>query len=97
MARRCAVTGKGVMTGNKVSHANNKTKREFLPNLQEISFHSDALNKRVKMRITTAGIRTIEHKGGIDAFLAEACSCDLTPALRRAQKLVKAKLAEQAA
>ena len=69
MARRCGITGKGVLTGNNVSHANNKTRRRFLPNLQEASFYSDVLAAPVRMRVSTNGIRTIEHNGGLDAFL----------------------------
>lgn len=69
MARRCAFTGKGVQSGNNVSHANNKTRRRFLPNMQETSLYSDALKRMVRLRLTTAAIRTIEHKGGLDAFL----------------------------
>ena len=69
MARRCGITGKGVLTGNNVSHANNKTRRRFLPNLQEISFFSDVLATSIQMRISVNGIRTIEHNGGLDAFL----------------------------
>ncbi|HWT07716.1 MAG TPA: 50S ribosomal protein L28 [Roseomonas sp.] len=69
MARRCGITGKGVLTGNNVSHANNKTRRRFLPNLQETSFWSDVLGTQVKMRLSTNGIRTIEHNGGLDSFL----------------------------
>ena len=69
MARRCGITGKGVLTGNNVSHANNKTRRRFLPNLQETSFWSDVLGTQVKIRLSTTGIRTVEHNGGLDAFL----------------------------
>ena len=69
MARRCGITGKGVLTGNNVSHANNKTRRRFLPNLQETSFFSDVLGGQVRLRVSTHGIRTIEHNGGLDAFL----------------------------
>jgi large subunit ribosomal protein L28 len=69
MARRCGITGKGVLTGNNVSHANNKTRRRFLPNLQETSFWSDVLGMQVQMRLSTNGIRTIEHNGGLDSFL----------------------------
>jgi large subunit ribosomal protein L28 len=69
MARRCGITGKGVMAGNNVSHANNKTRRRFLPNLQETSFFSDVLGTSVQLRLTVNGIRTIEHNGGLDAFL----------------------------
>ena len=69
MSRRCQITGKGVLTGNNVSHANNKSRRRYLPNLQEASVMSDALGGTVNMRVTTAGLRTIEHNGGLDAFL----------------------------
>jgi large subunit ribosomal protein L28 len=69
MARRCGITGKGVLTGNNVSHANNKTRRRFLPNLQESSFFSDVLGTSIRLRLSTNGIRTVEHNGGLDAFL----------------------------
>ena len=69
MARSCAVTGKGVMSGNNVSHARNRTRRRFLPNLQNASFLSDTLGRTIQLRLSTRGIRTIESKGGIDAFL----------------------------
>ena len=69
MSRRCQITGKGVLTGNNVSHANNKTRRRFLPNLQETSLLSDALGVSISMRLSTRAIRTVERNGGIDAFL----------------------------
>ncbi len=69
MARRCGITGKGVLTGNNVSHANNKTRRRFLPNLQETSFFSDILGTSIRLRLSTNGIRTVEHNGGLDSFL----------------------------
>ncbi|GBR48129.1 MULTISPECIES: 50S ribosomal protein L28 [Neokomagataea] len=69
MSRRCQVTGKGVLTGNNVSHANNKSRRRFLPNLQEATLVSDILGASVRMRLSTNGIRTIEHNGGLDSFL----------------------------
>ena len=69
MSRRCEMTGKGVLTGNNVSHANNKTRRRYLPNLQETALLSDVLGTTVRMRVTTHGLRTIEHNGGLDAFL----------------------------
>ena len=88
MARRCPITGKGVMTGNNVSHANNRTRRRFLPNLQETSVMSDALGRPVRLRVSTNGLRTIEHRGGIDAFLRKARSIDLTPELRRLKRRI---------
>ncbi len=69
MARRCSITGKTVMSGNNVSHANNKTRRRYLPNLQHQSFFSDVLGTSVQLRLTVNGIRTIEHNGGLDSFL----------------------------
>ncbi len=69
MSRRCEITGKGVLSGNNVSHANNKTRRRFLPNLQVTSMLSDVLGQPVRMRLSTRAIRTVEHNGGIDAFL----------------------------
>jgi large subunit ribosomal protein L28 len=68
MSRRCEISGKGVLTGNNVSHANNKSRRRFLPNLQEQALLSDVLGT-VRMRLTTHALRTIEHNGGLDAFL----------------------------
>ena len=69
MSRRCVITGKGVLTGNNVSHANNKSRRRFLPNLQESSVWSEILAAPVKLRLSTNGIRTVEHNGGLDSFL----------------------------
>lgn len=97
MARRCAVTGKGVMTGNNVSHANNKTRRRFLPNLQETSLLSDTLGEMVRLRLSTNGIRTIEHKGGLDAFLLDAKDAQLSPEARRVKRrILKARAAQSA-
>lgn len=96
MARRCAVTGKGVLSGNNVSHANNKTRRRFLPNLQESSFFSDVLGTQVRLRLTTNGIRTVEHNGGIDAYLLETPDRKLTVetiALKRRLERAKEKKA----
>ena len=69
MARCCDFTGKGVQTGNNVSHAHNKTRRRFLPNMQVVSFPSDLLGEQVQVRISAAAIRTIEKRGGLDAYL----------------------------
>jgi len=77
MSRRCQITGKGVLTGNNVSHANNKTRRRYLPNLQETSLLSDALGGTVRVRVTTRALRTIEHNGGLDNFLATTPNRDL--------------------
>ncbi len=77
MSRRCQMTGKGVLTGNNVSHANNKTRRRYLPNLQETSLVSDALGTQVRVRVSTRALRTIEHNGGLDAFLIGTPNRDL--------------------
>ncbi|MBO6091900.1 MAG: 50S ribosomal protein L28 [Acetobacter sp.] len=69
MSRRCQITGKGVLAGNNVSHANNKTRRRFLPNLQDVSLVSEVLGSAVRIRVSVQGLRTIEHNGGLDAFL----------------------------
>ena len=97
MARRCAVTGKGVQTGNNVSHANNKTRRRYLPNLQEASLVSDAIGGIVRLRLSTHALRSIEHNGGIDAYLVKASAKTLSPEVRRLKKLIEKKRAEKAA
>ncbi|HZU87812.1 MAG TPA: 50S ribosomal protein L28 [Stellaceae bacterium] len=94
MARRCTITGKGVQVGHNVSHANNKTNRRFLPNLQKTSVLSDALG-RVRLRISTAAIRTIEKKGGIDAFLRDTPDSKLSPEIRRLKRRVAAAAARR--
>ena len=91
MARRCDVTGKGVQVGNKVSHANNKTTRRFLPNLQETKLLSDALGQQVRLKLSTNAIRTIEHNGGLDAFLLSVSDAKLpTEAVRLKRRIEKA-------
>ncbi len=77
MSRRCDFTGKGVLSGNNVSHANNKTRRRFLPNLQETALLSDILGTQVRVRLCTRAIRTVEHNGGLDAFLLGTPNRDL--------------------
>ena len=89
MSRRCTLTGKGVQTGNNVSHAHNKTRRRYLPNLQNVSLMSDALGKPVSLRVSVAAIRTVEHKGGLDAFLLDARDRDLNLEMRRLKKQIK--------
>jgi large subunit ribosomal protein L28 len=95
MARRCAVTGKGVQAGNNVSHANNKTRRRFLPNLQETSLLSDALGQMVRLRLTTHAIRTIEHNGGLDAYLLGTNNSKLTDEARRLKRRIAKAAAGQ--
>lgn len=90
MARRCMITGKGVQAGNNVSHANNRTRRRFLPNLQPASLQSDTLGENVRMRISTAALRTIEKNGGLDSWLLGTSNAKLTPeALRLKRRIVK--------
>ena len=78
MPRKCALTGKTVLFGNNVSHAHNKTRRKFLPNLQKISFMSETLKKVFQLRVTPSGLRTVEKNGGLDAYLLKTCDCKLS-------------------
>jgi len=77
MAKKCSITGKGVQVGHNVSHAQNKTKKRFLPNLQMVTFLSGALGA-IKLRVSTNGLRTVEKAGGIDAYLEQTSSSKLT-------------------
>ena len=97
MARRCELTGKSVQSGNNVSHANNKTRRRFLPNLCNVSLLSDALGQTVRMRVSAHALRSVEHRGGLDAFLLKARDGELAPRAVQLKKQVKRKLAEAAA
>jgi large subunit ribosomal protein L28 len=97
MSRKCALTGKGVQVGHNVSHANNKTKRRFLPNLQLTSVLSDALGHSVRIRLSTNAIRTIEHNGGIDAFLADTPDRKLPAEARRLKRRIATALAKKGA
>jgi large subunit ribosomal protein L28 len=97
MARRCGVTGKGVLTGNNVSHANNKSRRRFLPNLQVASMMSEVLGTTIRLRCTTNGIRTIEHNGGIDAWLLGTPDRKLTDEARVLKRRVERAKAKKAA
>ncbi len=96
MAKRCTITGKGVLTGNNVSHANNKTRRRFLPNLQESSFMSEALGRMVRLRITTSAIRTVEFHGGLDAFLVRTPATKLGPEIAALKKTIMGRIAAKA-
>jgi large subunit ribosomal protein L28 len=94
MARRCFVTRKGVQTGNNVSHANNKTRRRFLPNLQKTTVVSESLGRLIRLRVSAHGLRAIEHMGGIDAYVLRTKAGDLPSDLRRLKRHVeRAKLA----
>ena len=89
MSRRCQLTGRGVQTGNNVSHAHNKTRRRFLPNLQKTSLFSEALGTSVRLKVSSYAIRTVEKKGGLDAFLMDTRDADLTPEILRLKKRIK--------
>lgn len=92
MSRRCELTGKGPMVGNNVSHANNKTKRRFLPNLNDVTLMSDVLGRSFKLRISAAALRTVDHRGGLDAFLAKAKDAELSAnALKIKKDIAKAQ------
>ena len=94
MSRRCELTGKGPMTCNNVSHANNRTKRRFLPNLNDVSLMSDALGLTFKLRISAAALRSVDHRGGLDAFLAKAKDEELSAgALKIKKNIAKAQAA----
>ena len=93
MARRCELTGKGVMTGNNVSHALNRTRRRFLPNLLNVTLISDALGRSVKLRISASALRTVEHRGGLDAFLLKASDDELSPNAQGLKREIRAALA----
>lgn len=97
MARRCELTGKAVLSGNLVSHSNRKTKRRFLPNLCNVTLQSDVLARSVRMRISANALRTVEHRGGLDAFLVKAPEADLSQGARVLKREIEKKTAEAAA
>lgn len=93
MSRICELTGKGRQVGNNVSHANNKTKRTFLPNLQNVTLISDSLEKSVRLRVSTHGLRSVEHNGGLDNWLVKTSDDLLSLRVRRLKRDVVKKLA----
>jgi large subunit ribosomal protein L28 len=93
MSRVCEVTGKRPLSGNNVSHANNKTKRRFLPNLQEVSFYSESLNQTIHLRVTPHGLRTVEARGGIDAYLGSVSDREASSKIRSLKKAIMKKKA----
>jgi large subunit ribosomal protein L28 len=97
MSRVCELTGKGPMTGNNVSHANNRTKRRFLPNLNDVTLQSETLGRAFKLRISAAALRTVDHRGGLDAFLAKAKDADLSARALKIKRDVAASSATPAA
>lgn len=94
MSRRCELTGVGPMIGHNVSHSNVKTKRRFLPALKATSLQSEALGQSFRLKITNAALRTLDFKGGLDAFLVKARDEELSPRALKIKRQVKAKLAE---
>ncbi len=93
MSRKCELTGKAVQSGNNVSHANNKTRRKFLPNLCNVTLISDLLGQRFRLRVSAAALRSVEHRGGLDAFLVKAHEGELSIRAR----LLKRQIGKKAA
>ena len=97
MSRICELTGKGRQIGHNVSHANNKTKRNFLPNLQNVTLISDTLGRSVRLKVSTHGLRSVEHVGGLDNWLTKTAETDLSLRARRLKREIAKKAGEQAA
>jgi large subunit ribosomal protein L28 len=97
MSRRCELTGKAVQSGNKVSHSNRKTRTRFLPNLCQVTLLSETLGKGFKLRVAAAALRSVEHRGGLDAFLVKAPDADLSQGAIILKREIKKKIAEAAA
>ena len=91
MVKRCSITNKKPMSGNNVSHAINKTKRRFLPNLQNVSFFSETLGKKIRLKVTSKGIKTVEKKGGIDSFLMSSKDSGLSSEVMKIKKVILSK------
>lgn len=94
MSRRCELTGKAVLTGHLVSHSNHKTKRRFLPNLCNVTLRSDTLQRAVRLRVSANALRSVEHRGGLDAFLAKAAEIELSQNARLLKREIAKKSAE---
>jgi large subunit ribosomal protein L28 len=94
MSRKCDLTGKAAQTGHKVSHSNRKTKRRFLPNLVNVTLTSDALSRSVRLRISANALKTVDHRGGLDAFLAKAKDTELSPKALELKRQIEKKLAK---
>ncbi|GLK54376.1 large subunit ribosomal protein L28 [Methylopila capsulata] len=88
MSRRCELTGKAVLSGHKVSHSNHKTKRKFRPNLVQVSLISEALGRSVRLRVSAHALRSVEHRGGLDAFLTKASELDLSQGARELKRKI---------
>ena len=94
MSQRCELTGKGAQVGHKVSHSNHKTKRRFLPNLCNVTLTSEALGRRVRLRISANAVKTVDHRGGLDAFLKKAKADELSPKALKLKQQIDKKTAE---
>jgi len=88
MARRCELTGKGPMSGNNVSHANNKSRRRFLPNLNDVTLQSETLGRGIKLKISASALRSVDHRGGLDKFLAKARDTELSDGALKVKKAI---------
>jgi len=97
MSRECELSGKSVQSGNNVSHANNKTRRRFLPNLCQVTLLSEAMGQSYRFRVSASALRTVEHRGGLDAFLAKAKENELSQRARLLKRQIAKKSSEQAA
>ena len=96
MSRVCELTTKAVMTGNNVSHANNRTRRRFLPNLCQVTLMSDVLGEKFRLRVAASTLRSVEHRGGLDAYLAKAKTAELSQRARLIKRRIAQKQAEAA-
>lgn len=94
MSRKCDLTGKAFQTGHKVSHSNRKTKRRFLPNLVNVTLTSETLDRSVRFRISANALKTVDHRGGLDSFLAKAKDADLSPKALELKRQLEKKLAK---
>ena len=91
MSKKCELTGKSPLKGHKVSHANNKTKRKFLPNLKKVTFMSNILKKNIKLKVTNAALRSVDKKGNIDSYLRDVKYINLSPRVKKIKKLLLSK------
>lgn len=96
MSKRCDLTGRTIQTGNNVSHAMNKTRRRFMPNLQETSLWSDTLGQSLRLRVSAYGLRSVEHNGGLDAYLLKTADGKLAPAAQKIKRRIKRAQAKAA-
>ncbi|MDH3667570.1 MAG: 50S ribosomal protein L28 [Paracoccaceae bacterium] len=93
MARRCELSGKGVLTGNRVSHSNIKTRRRYLPNLNAVTLLSEALGRSFRFKVAASTLRTVDHRGGLDAYMTKADEAVLSPRALKVKKEIEAALA----